>query len=659
MPGDNAPHAGDQVHAEALDVELLRVSGSWAAALSPDGRHAAYISDRTGLPQLWVQALALGAPARHLPLGAPSADPASDSATASAADPVDSVDSVDPVDPVVQVRWSADGAWLAVAVAPGGGVKTHVWAVRPDGSDARRLAGAVGEHVAMGPWSPRGSHLVVAEQAETAAADEVCELVDPVTGVRRELARGRRVTVLGMSLTERFALLRDGPRGARFPVVLDRSIDAHHPLLPFPRAGSTEDGLLRPPPERVSVADDDSAVAYLISDSGMPRSALLAVGIRADGQRGPVGMIAGRPDADLERIDADQAGSIVALLWNCGGRSELQLLDPRTGARRDVDPLPGEVASSLTMSADGTVVVAALESPTQPREIWILDVASGAWRRLSYSNGDQSHGDPDDGGARALVEPTLEQFESHDGLMITGWLYRAAGDSGKAMIWLHGGPEAQERPTFSPLFQSIVRSGVSLFAPNVRGSTGYGRMFGHADDLSGRYSAIADVAMCARHLMDIGVALAESIACSGRSYGGYLTLAAMVRYPWIFAAGIDICGMSDLLTFYRDTEPWIAAAAVTKYGDPVRDRALLADLSPLARISALRAPMLVVHGQLDTNVPYSEATQLVAALEALGTPVELLSFADEGHEYRRERSRIAQADAIVRFLARTLPGRVG
>lgn len=612
-------------------ADLLAVAGSWGAAPSPDSERIAFISDRGGWPQVWVQRL--------------------DQAEADGA----AVINLGP-DPIVQVRWSADGEWLSCAVAPGGGVKTHAWAVRPDGSDARKLAGEPGEHVAIGPWSPRGSHLVIAEAAEKPDADEACELVDPVTGTRRELARGHLVSVLDMSSTERFALLRDGPRGARFCVLLDRAVDQHHALLPYPGTGSTDAGLLRPPPERVSVAGDDSVVAYLISDTGRRRPVLLAVGIRADGHRGPVGMLAWRDDADLELISADDPGRLLALVWNASGRSAIELLDTATGQRRPTAALPGEVVSSCEMSRDGRRLVCTIESSTQPREIWVLEIAPDRWVRITDANASlpESLGRPGEG-PRGLVAPTLERFVSHDGLPIEGWLYRGVGDTGgRALIWLHGGPEAQERPGFSPLFQAIARSGITLFAPNVRGSSGYGRAFVHADDGARRYSAIDDVAMCARHLVHLGVAQRKRIACAGRSYGGYLTLAAMVRYPALFAAGIDICGMSDLQTFFRDTEAWIAAAAASKYGDPARDSALLQDLSPLRRIDLLDAPLLVIHGELDTNVPYSEATQVVDALRRLGKPVELLSFPDEGHEYRRVHNRIAQAQRIIGFLDRVL-----
>ena len=156
-----------------------------------------------------------------------------------------------------------------------------------------------------------------------------------------------------------------------------------------------------------------------------------------------------------------------------------------------------------------------------------------------------------------------------------------------------------------------------MFAPNIRGSSGFGREFVHADDVHGRYDAFSDVLACADHLVSLGLD-EERIAVTGRSYGGYLTLASLAFSPGVFAAGVDICGMSDLVTFYRDTEPWIGAAAVTKYGHPERDRALLEDISPLASAGGIDVPLLVVHGEHDTNVPIGEAHQIVGALRALG-----------------------------------------
>jgi dipeptidyl aminopeptidase/acylaminoacyl peptidase len=146
------------------------------------------------------------------------------------------------------------------------------------------------------------------------------------------------------------------------------------------------------------------------------------------------------------------------------------------------------------------------------------------------------------------------------------------------------------------------------------------------------------------------------VGCSGRSYGGYLTLAALAWHPEVFAAGVDICGMSDFATFYAHTEPYIAATAVSKYGDPVRDRELLQDLSPMSRVDRMRAPLLVVHGAEDTNVPVVEARRVVKALAARGVEHRFLLFEGEGHELLATPNRVRFVSETVAWLTRHLAG---
>jgi dipeptidyl aminopeptidase/acylaminoacyl peptidase len=222
------------------------------------------------------------------------------------------------------------------------------------------------------------------------------------------------------------------------------------------------------------------------------------------------------------------------------------------------------------------------------------------------------------------------------------------------LVWLHGGPEAQERPTFNALYQTLLGYGVAVFAPNVRGSSGFGREFMDADVRSRRFAAIDDVADLVRYLTDAGLADPTALGCAGRSYGGYLTVAAMVSYPALFRVGVDISGIIDFEMFFADTEPWIAAAAVSRYGDPSRDAKLLRDLSPIHRIGELSAPLLVVHGSLDTNVPSGEAEQLVTALRDRGASPGYLLLPDEGHEILSSTNRVVFLREVVHWLLRHL-----
>jgi dipeptidyl aminopeptidase/acylaminoacyl peptidase len=605
--------------AVALADVLVDAWGSWGPTMTPDAKRVAFISDRSGTPELWVQDLA-------------SDGPSSDARLVPLSD-----------DPVVSVSWAADSRWLACAVATDGGVRTQVWVVRPDGSDARRIAGDASEHAELGPWTRSGHRFVVNFPGTAPGKPTRSFLADPATGRLDPLAEGELIHVLDISLEERFIVIRDGERGQQFVVVVDRMMDEAFSALPAGATGSTDIALLRPAPD-----DHTGPVyVYLASDVGLTRRQLIGLPFGPNGWRGEPRTLAARDDADLEWVDADDAGHLLLLVWNAHGSSELELFDTRTRHRTPVAGLPGLVASTPVLSRDGRSVVLGVEGPERPRELWHLDTGTQVWTRVTDAAPEQD---------RSLVVPTLERFAGRDGLPLTGWLYRAPGidGPGPAALSLHGGPEAQERPTFDPQHQAVAAAGITVFAPNIRGSSGFGREFVHADDLHGRYAAFEDVLAAADHIVEIGLADRDRIAVTGRSYGGYLTLTSLAFFPGVFSAGIDICGMSDLVTFYRDTEPWIAAAAVTKYGHPLNDRALLEDISPLASADRITVPLLVVHGEHDTNVPVNESTQIVSALRDLGRPVEYLELAGEGHVFRRAASRKTLAEAIVRFLAEAL-----
>ncbi|MBV9593404.1 MAG: PD40 domain-containing protein, partial [Actinobacteria bacterium] len=210
----------------ALHAELVDAWGCWGPTLSPDGSRVAYVSDRNVRPQLWLRPIPSAVEETHLP----------------AATLLDVSN-----EPVLNVSWSADGDWLACTVAGGPGVRTQVWVLRPDGTGLRRASDR--EHVTLGPWTRRGHRLVVIEPPVRPGEASHCTLVDPDSGAKESLAAGGLVTVLSLSDDERYALLRDGTRGAHVCSTLDRERDQDHPLLPYPSTGSTESGILRPSPD--------------------------------------------------------------------------------------------------------------------------------------------------------------------------------------------------------------------------------------------------------------------------------------------------------------------------------------------------------------------------------------------------------------------------
>lgn len=547
-------------------------SGSWSPAPSPDGRHLAYVSDRSGRPQVWVQ-----------PVGSELAFL------------VDTGEA-----PVAAVQWSTGGGWLACQVSPGGAPRHEVWLVRPDGSELHQVAGFGTDTADNMRWLPGRSQLALTENLTTAL------LVDAVTGARTEVTRGELISLLDVHPAGDRALLRIGPRSDRQVVLRELTTGADTVLAQG---------------EQAVFAPDGSTVYARAESDEFPALIRHPLTASADAD-----VLAASDSAEVESFVVTPDGSAVAVLWNVrGGESAVTLIDD--AGRRDI-PLPGAVVSGLAWSTDGSTLAFTAEGPGRPHGVWVCS-RTGEVVPVAA-----------DPAADGAVHPTLETFPAHDGLTLTGWLFRPAGAGPHpTVLWFHGGPEAQERPGHGPLFQSLVARGIAVFAPNVRGSSGFGRTFVNADNGRLRHAAIEDVRSCVTHLVTTGVAAESRIGIMGRSYGGYLTLAALTRFPDLFAVGIDVCGMSDFHTFYEHTEPWIAAAAVSKYGDPITDRDLLTELSPMTHIDNLRTPLLIVHGENDSNVPVIEAAQLADALAARGVPHRYLLFPDEGHELLHRASR--------------------
>jgi dipeptidyl aminopeptidase/acylaminoacyl peptidase len=583
---------------------------------SPDGRMVAWISDRDGRPRAWVAALP--------PDGSPVVEPAWPL-------PTDGDDGGVPCD-VQKLTWSPDGYWLACQLAPGGGERTRVRLITPDGTEVQDLAPSAAA-VTLGSWSPRGRQVGITIFG-AGSGDGVACLVDVRDGSSTMLTSGPAALVCAVSGDGMRAVVRVGRRGARRLEMFDLRSGRCTELLPGGEA---------------NVADARFGITggqlFVHTDAGAERPALLAVGLNGDAEPSLPYLVAARDEADLDLVALDPAGARAALVWNVDGRSELDLLDLRSGITEPLPCPPGDVVTGAAFTRDGRALLVGNEGPTVPRTITRIALDDRGADVAPLLPAEPRHG-------ATLVAPTLHRFVAADGLPLTGWLFRPAAAFGAVptLVWLHGGPEAQERPVFQPLFQALLAEGVAVFAPNVRGSGGYGRTFSQADDLERRFVAITDVPAAVQSLVEAGLADASRIGVAGRSYGGYLTLVALAWYPELFRVGVDVCGISDFATFYAHTEPWIASAAVTKYGDPQADAALLRELSPIHSVDQITAPLLVVHGAYDTNVPIVEAEQIVDALRERGASPGFLLFDDEGHEVHSTANRVVFVREVVRWV---------
>ena len=344
----------------------------------------------------------------------------------------------------------------------------------------------------------------------------------------------------------------------------------------------------------------------------------------------------------------DEAGRNLVVSWNLDGYTRLELRDPQTlELRREVE-LPGRgVADAVTPSRDGQRLAYLFTSPLVAGDVWVCDTDTGKSERLTVS--------PSGVSPAELVEPELHRFESFDGESVPLFLYRPpAPEPAPVVIMVHGGPEAQLRPIFNPLAQYFATNGYAVAAPNVRGSTGYGKRYEHLDDIRKRLDSVRDLVSLHDWLSTADGIDASRAVLYGGSYGGYMVLAGLAFHPDRWAAGIEIVGISSLVTFLENTAAWRRAVREREYGSLEHDREFLLEVSPLTRVEEIRAPLFIIHGANDPRVPVGEARQIHRSLTERGVPCELLVYDDEGHGLKRLRNRLDAYPKAADFLSRVL-----
>ena len=307
--------------------------------------------------------------------------------------------------------------------------------------------------------------------------------------------------------------------------------------------------------------------------------------------------------------------------------------------------LPSGVAGGVSFDADAERFAFTATASTQNANVHLADVETGETDRWTLAS---TAGIPE----RTFVDPDLVRFESFDGREIPAYfsLPPDVPEGGAPVVVdIHGGPESQRRPSFNPLKQFFLRSGYAVFEPNVRGSTGYGKAYSHLDDVEKRMDSVKDVEAAARWLREREAVDGERLVAYGGSYGGFMVLAAMTEYPDLWAAGVDVVGIANFVTFLENTGEWRRELREAEYGSLAEDREFLDSISPINNIDAVRAPLFVIHGANDPRVPLGEAEQ-VAEQAAGHVPVETLVFDDEGHGLSKLENRIEAYSAVVEFL---------
>ena len=325
--------------------------------------------------------------------------------------------------------------------------------------------------------------------------------------------------------------------------------------------------------------------------------------------------------------------------------------------------LPDGVAGGVSFDPDAGRFACSASGDADNTNVYVVDVETGAVERWTDAPTAGIPRETFDEAALVRIEsfgvdgrsPSARGApqESHPGLEIPAFFTLpddAEDGETPVIVDIHGGPESQRRPSFSGVKQYYLDRGYAYVEPNVRGSSGYGSEYASLDDVEKRMDSVADIAACVEWLGDQPEIDPDRIACKGGSYGGFMVLASLTEYPELWAAGVDVVGIANFVTFLENTGDWRRELREAEYGSLAEDREFLEEISPINNVEAIEAPLFVLHGANDPRVPVGEAEQIVEKAREQGVPVRKLIFDDEGHGFSKLENKIEANAAVADFL---------
>ncbi len=310
-----------------------------------------------------------------------------------------------------------------------------------------------------------------------------------------------------------------------------------------------------------------------------------------------------------------------------------------------------------SQTRDGRMALVSLARDVDPGTVYLFDREQQTVEKLYRSRPEIP--------VEHMAEMQPIRYTARDGLEIPGYLSLPSGvpaENLAGVALIHGGPWARDTWGYRAQVQFLTNRGYAVFQPNLRASTGLGKDFLNAGNLEWGDAMQDDITDGVNYLVEQGIADPERVCIMGGSYGGYATLAGMVFTPDLYACGVNIVGVSNLITLINSIPAYWGPARkmfTLRMGDPDTDegRAQLERQSPINHVDNIKRPLLVIHGANDPRVRQAEADQIVVAMREAGLPVEYIVAPDEGHGFRDRENRLAMFARIEQFLAGHLGGR--
>jgi dipeptidyl aminopeptidase/acylaminoacyl peptidase len=603
----------------ARDAELaaaataaIEAFSNGQAVLTRDGKRVVFVSDRDGLPQLYIaDAGKPDAPATRLTTS-------TERTTA----------------PVL----TPDGKALVFQSDHGADENWRYFRINLDGSGLVELTpNAVRQR----------NEALISEARPDAIFYSARQMSDVGTGVYTTSAAApgeekqiykddKPGSLIDVSRDGKWGLYERYPsRAENYLVAIDLATGAAVPVWPKDgkvsifSAGFSADG------KRVIIATDGGA------EQGLVLSVDLATG------KETARYVETKPaTAEISGVDVASRGNTVALSVSAGNHSEIRVLDATTLKPKTSVALPLGAGGVSRFTEDGKRFTLSWSTPSTPGDILVAEVATGKVAPLRKEPRSQLD-------SLAPVEASIVEVEAFDHAKIPVNVYLPAGAKGKQLpviVSYHGGPAGSSSIRWSPLTRFFLGQGYAWVEPNVRGSSGFGRAYEAGDNGAKRLDAFKDIETTGRWAAAQPWADKGRVVVFGGSYGGYTVLVALTRMPDIWRAGVDLFGVANLKTFMATTSGFIREIFLLEFGDPDKDAAFLDSISPLRDADKIADPLFVYAGANDPRVPRTESDLIVKALRTRKVPVEYMVAGNEGHSLSHRENQVEFYSRAARFL---------
>ena len=616
---------------ESYDIErYLNVRSAYGVSFGPDGERLSFLMDTTGTAQVWTLEESRGWPEQRTFYD----------------------------ERVTFASWSPERPELIFGMDEGGNERAQLFRLDAETGEIENLTAMPDAKHRWGGWSHDGDRVAFTSNRRDESVFDIYVQSRDETGDDAALVYEGDgwLSLAGWSPDDSRLLVSQAYSNFDQDLyVLD--LEAEEPTLEHltPHEGDVRY-------QSASWAPDGEGV-YLVTDEGDADTLYLAY---LDVESGDLETVIDGDGWNVDGIALDDETGRFVCSRNVEGYTELTVgefdADDPTEYEAFPEPdLPGGIAGGVSFDPDAERFAISTTGDTVNTNVFVVDIeelrSSGSATQshdLETGNAERWTDAPTAGIPRETFDDSdLVHVESFDGLEVPGFLTLPDDhEEGQTpvIVDIHGGPESQRRPSFSSVKQYFLDRGYAYFEPNVRGSSGYGADYAALDDVEKRMDSVADIEACVKWLQDHPAIDPDRIAAKGGSYGGFMVLAALTEYPDLWAAGIDVVGIANFVTFLENTGDWRRELREAEYGSLAEDRDFLEEISPINNVEQIEAPLFVLHGENDPRVPVGEAEQIVEEVRDHGVPVRKLIFDDEGHGFSKLSNRIEAYSAIADFL---------